>query len=471
VSCFPGIMLSKFGAHVRPRLCRGVSQALADPIAWNQAPAIITVLPNGVRVATQTTHSEMASVGVYVNAGTRNETPATSGAAAVIEKLAFCGTNKRGAAALASEVENMGGSLAVNVGREQTSFSMSVCKSDAKQALDIVSDLTTGMAVEGFDKHKSSILRSLDETDKSTRDVINDRLHLCAFRDCALGYSTVGPFEGVDALTSAQLKSYLSSSYTADNIVVSAVGPLSHEEVVAQAVNALGTVGKGSQVFEQKPYFCGAELVYRNDEMGPLAYISVGWEGVPWKSADAVSFMLMAELIGRYKVGTGLVPGNISGNRTINAVANKMGVGCANEFEAFTNFYKDTGIFGFYAVCDEVAVEHCLGELMFGINLLSFAVTDEEVERAKRELKIKLFGGSGSAADACATLGEQVLAYGRVVSPAEMMLRIDAIDAEEIKRVAYTYLNDQEVAATALGPLHGWPQYVDIRRQTVMHRY
>jgi len=287
-----------------------------------------------------------------------------------------------------------------------------------------------------------------------------------------LGYSGIGPFDGADALTSAQLQNYLNASYTAENMVVAAVGPLSHEEVVAQAVSTLGNVSKGSApAFEQKPYFCGAELVYRNDEMGPLAYVSVGWEAVPWKSPDAVAFMLMTELIGSYKIGTGLVPGNISGNRTINAVANKMGVGCANEFETFTNFYKDTGMFGFYAVCDEVAVEHCLGELMFGINLLSFAVTDEEVERAKRELKVKLFGGSDSAVDACSKLGEQMLAYGRLVPAAEMILRIDAIDSEEIKRVAYTYLNDQEIAATALGPLHGWPQYVDLRRQTIMHRY
>merc|ERR1719222_678391 len=112
--------------------------------------------------------------------------------------------------------------------------------------------------------------------------------------------------------------------------------------------------------------------------------------------------MVMASIIGRYKKGAGLVPGNISGNRVVNAVANKMQVGCADEFEAFIHFYRDTGMFGFYIACDEVAVEHAIGELMFGFNLLSFAVTDEEVERAKRELKVSLFSGSGSSADGCA---------------------------------------------------------------------
>merc|ERR1712190_137002 len=226
------------------------------------------------------------------------------------------------------------------------------------------------------------------------------------------------------------------------------------------AEKAFGSVKAGPPIVgTTKPYFCGVELLYRNDEMGPTAYIAVGWEGVPWKSPDAVTFMVMASIIGSYKKNTGLVPGNISGNRVINAVANKMQVGCADEFECFNYFYRDTGMFGFYIACDEVAVEHAIGELMFGCNLLSFSVTDEEVERGKRELKASLFGGSGSSSDQCAELGKHMLAYGRSISPAEMILCIDAIDAEEVKRVAWQYLNDNEVATTALGPLHGMPQY------------
>lgn len=115
-------------------------------------------------------------------------------------------------------------------------------------------------------------------------------------------------------------------------------------------------------------------------------------------------------------------------------------------------------------------MEHCVGELQFGINLLSFSVTDEEVARGKRELKNALFGDS-SATAACNEVGTHMLAYGRHVPAAEMMLRIDAVDAEEVKRVAWQYLNDAEVAATALGPLHGFPQYMDLRRSTTMHRY
>jgi len=456
----------------RPLGRRSVSQVLAEPMAWNQAPAVVTTLPNGVRVATKETFSETTSVGVFVNAGVRDETKDTAGAAHLVERLAFSGTAKRPRTKLEAEVESMGATLSMTSGREQSSYTMTMMNGDAKQGIDILADLVNAPGLSNLAKEKETILRKLDEREVPTRAVIDDRLHTCAFRDYALGFSGVGPFEGIESLTEAHLKSFVDANYTAENMVIAASGPLKHQELVSLASSAFGSVKAGGpKPGSTKPYFCGAELIYRNDEMGPTAYIAVGWEAVPWKSPDAVTFMVMQSIIGSYKKNTGLVPGTISGNRVINAVANKMQVGCADEFEAFNYFYKDTGMFGFYIACDEVAVEHAIGELMFGCNLLSFSVTDEEVERAKRELKCKLFSAPTSAEASCMELGQQILAYGRGLPPAEMILRIEAIDAEEVKRVAYKYLNDGEVAVTALGPLHGMPQYYDLRRATGMHRY
>lgn len=465
-------MFGTASRHLRPRLARGVSQVLADPMAWNQAPVVVSTLPNGVRVATKESYSETTSVGVYLDAGVRSETKDTQGATALLEQLTMTGTAKRPAAKLEAEIESMGGALQLNYGREHSAFTMNVFNKDLPQGVDILADLVTAPGIANLDKEKANILRKLEETERPTRQVIDDRLHACAFRDYSLGFSTTGPFEGIENLTQDHLKQYLAKNYTADKMVIAASGGMKHDELVKLAEKAFGGVKAGLPVVgETKPYFCGAELLYRNDEMGPLAYLSVGWEAVPWKSPDAVTFMVMQAIIGSYKRNAGLVPGSISGNRTINAVANKMGVGCAEEFESFMHFYKDTGMFGFYIVCDEVAVEHAVGELMFAVNLLSFSVTDEEVERAKRELKATLVSGSGSSMDACAEVGKQMLAYGRGLPPAEMMLRIDAVDAEEVKRVAYKYCNDQEISCTGLGPLHGMPQFYSLRQATTMVRY
>eukprot|EP00747_Dinoflagellata_sp_TGD_P132523 gnl/TRDRNA2_/TRDRNA2_175088_c3_seq17.p1 gnl/TRDRNA2_/TRDRNA2_175088_c3~~gnl/TRDRNA2_/TRDRNA2_175088_c3_seq17.p1 ORF type:complete len:467 (+),score=127.76 gnl/TRDRNA2_/TRDRNA2_175088_c3_seq17:84-1484(+) len=451
---------------------RSISQKLAEPTAWSASPTVITTLSNGVRVATQEAPSEVSSVGVFLNAGTRNETKETAGANYLVEKLALSGTQKRPKDKLIAEVEGMGATLDVTTGREQSSYQMSVLNGDLKKGVDILADLVTVGGIGNFDKEKANLIRSMEDTDASTRAVLDDRLHMCAFRDTALGFSGIGPYEGIEGMTQAQLASFMADSYTAENMVLAAVGPTPHGDVVKAAEAALGGVKAGKPgPPAEKPYFCGADLIYRNDEMGPTAYVAMGYEAVPWKSPDAITFEVMKAIIGKYKKNQGLVPGKISGNRVANAVANKMQVGCAEEFEAFNCMYKDTGIFGFYVACDEVAVEHAVGELQFGVNMLFSGVTDEEVERAKRELKKDLFGTDGSTSYACTEMGKQVLAYGRGIPPAEMILRIDAIDAEEVKRLAWKHCNDAEIAITGLGPLHGLPHYMELRMRTSLYRY
>lgn len=456
---------------VRPCLRRGYTQSVADPATWNQAPVLVTTLPNGVRVASKQTFGETCSVGVFLDAGARSESQHTAGASYVMEQLALAGTKRRPKDKFEKELASMGAVLDVASGREQTSFMVSTVKENLKQSVDIVADLVTGPGVGNIKREIDGIARNLEEVDKSTRAVLDDRLHACAFRDCSLGNSSIGPFEGIGKMGEDALADFVASNYTAERVVLAAAGPSDHAGLVALASDALGGLKAGKPVSHvEKPYFCGADLLYRNDEMGATAYVSIGWEGVPHKSPDAVTFMVMQQIIGSYAKGSGLVPGTISGNRTINNIANKMQVGCADNFEAFNVSYKDTGMFGFYAACDEVAVEHCVGELMFGVNLLSYSVTGEEVARAKRELKAKLCFSDAASAQ-CAEMGRQVIAYGRGVPLAEMMVRIDAVDEEEVKRVAYKYLNDNEVAATALGPIHGFPMYMDLRRMTTMHRY
>ncbi|CAK0799398.1 unnamed protein product, partial [Prorocentrum cordatum] len=148
---------------------------------------------------------------------------------------------------------------------------------------------------------------------------------------------------------------------------------------------------------EPTPTFCGAELLYRTDEEpDALAHFAVGYEGVPWTHPDSITFMVMQSIIGSYKRGEGLVPPKLSGNRLTNNLANNLGPVAAESFAAFNTCYKDTGIFGFYGQCEEAAVPGCVDELLFGVASLARSVTEEEVERGKRQLKTTLFGSLDS---------------------------------------------------------------------------
>merc|ERR1719424_2634083 len=136
----------------------------------------------------------------------------------------------------------MGGSLSVNMGREQSSYQLSCFKGDVKQGVDILSDLVTNVPVGNLAASKDAIMRQLEETDQPTRAVIEDRLHLCAYRDCSLGLSAIGPYEGIENLSSAHLSNYVNSNYTADKMVLVATGDVDHDAMVALAESGLGGV-------------------------------------------------------------------------------------------------------------------------------------------------------------------------------------------------------------------------------------
>eukprot|EP00971_Amphidinium_carterae_P094087 1862016-Amphidinium_carterae.1 len=120
--------------NVRPRFSRGVSQVLEDPTAWNQAPVMISTLSNGVRVASRENMGETSTVGIFLDAGIRSETPETAGATNLLEQLSYMGTAKRPQQKFEQEIESLGGALNVSMGREQCAFTMTTGKSDAKQA-------------------------------------------------------------------------------------------------------------------------------------------------------------------------------------------------------------------------------------------------------------------------------------------------------------------------------------------------
>ena len=95
----------------------------------------ITKLANGLTVITDPMpHLESAALGVWVDAGARNETEATNGIAHMLEHMAFKGTRSRSARMIAEEIERVGGFINAYTAREQTAYYVRVLKEDVSSA-------------------------------------------------------------------------------------------------------------------------------------------------------------------------------------------------------------------------------------------------------------------------------------------------------------------------------------------------
>ena len=164
----------------------------------------ITTLPNGLRVATETTpHAQTAAVGVWIDAGSRYESESTNGAAHFLEHMAFKGTPARDTRQLEQEVEDMGGHLNAYTSREQTCYYARVFSGDVARAVDILADILQNSKLDegAIERERDVILREMQEVEGVPEEVVFDHLHATAFQQTPLGRTILGPAANVKSLT------------------------------------------------------------------------------------------------------------------------------------------------------------------------------------------------------------------------------------------------------------------------------
>lgn len=161
-------------------------RGLATVVGNSSSPLTkISTLPNGLTIATEAhPHAQTATVGVWIDAGSRAETDATSGTAHFLEHMAFKGTGKRSQHSLELEVENMGAHLNAYTSREQTVYYAKSFRKDVGKSVDIISDILQNSKLEtsAIERERDVILREQEEVDKQLEEVVFDHLHAVAFQ-------------------------------------------------------------------------------------------------------------------------------------------------------------------------------------------------------------------------------------------------------------------------------------------------
>lgn len=447
---------------------------LADHTAILTSPATkITTLPNGLRVATEShLAARTATVGVWIDAGSRFESADTNGTAHFLEHMIFKGTHRRSARQLEEEIENMGGHLNAYTSREQTTYFAKVMDKDVFKAVDILADILQNSKFDEprITRERDVILREMEEVEGQTEEVIFDHLHATAFQYTPLGRTILGPAENIKTITKSHLQNYIATHYTAPRMVIAASGGVKHEDLVEQVklhFTKLSTdPTTAAQLVAKEPAtFTGSEVRMIDDDI-PLAQFAVAFNGASYTDPDSVALMVMQSMLGSWNKNAG------GGKHMGSELAQRVGINeIAESMMAFNTNYKDTGLFGVYAVAKPDCLDDLAWAIMQEVSKLSYRVSEADVTRACNQLKSSLLLHIDGTSPVAEDIGRQLLTYGRRISFAELFARIDAVDASVVKRVANRFIYDQDIAIAAMGPIQKLPDYNWFRRRTYFNRY
>jgi predicted Zn-dependent peptidase len=410
----------------------------------------ISVLDNGLRVVSDAApHLESASVGIWVDAGARNESLETNGVAHFLEHMAFKGTERRSARAIAEEIEAVGGHLNAYTGREHTAYYARVLKADVPLALDLLADILQHSVFDETElaRERDVVIQEIGQALDTPDDIIFDYLQETAYPDQPIGRSILGTADRIAGMNRERLAGFMGLHYRAPRMVLAAAGAVEHGRLVALASEAFAGLGRaGGEPMAPARYRGGDFRLARDLEQ---AHLALALPGVTYDDPDFYASQVTATVLG----------GGMS-SRLFQEAREVRGL-CYSIF-AFASSYVDDGIFGIYAGTSEEDLAELVPLICEETVKLGQAVDEAEVARARAQLKAGILMSLESSSSRTEQLGRQMLIYGRPLAIDELVAAIDAVDTGAVRRVIRRMAQAGPPAVAALGPIGGLASYESI---------
>ncbi|KIF67659.1 zinc protease [Streptomyces sp. AcH 505] len=409
-----------------------------------------TTLPGGLRIVTETLPSvRSATFGIWVQAGSRDETPALGGATHYLEHLLFKGTKKRSALDISSAIDAVGGEMNAFTAKEYTCYYARVLDTDLPLAVDIVCDMLTGSLIEAADveAERGVILEEIAMTEDDPGDVVHDLFAHTMLGDSPLGRPVLGTVDTVNGLDRDRIARYYKKHYDPTHLVVAAAGNVDHATVVRQVRRAFEKAGalSGKDAAPAAPRTghrslrtAGrVELLNRKTEQ---AHVVLGMPGIARTDERRWALGVLSTALG----------GGMS-SRLFQEVREKRGL--AYSVYAYTSGFADCGLFGVYAGCRPSQVHDvlkiCRDELD---RAAEEGLSDEEIGRAVGQLSGSTVLGLEDTGALMTRIGKSELCWGDHMSTDDLLARIAAVTPDDVRAVARDVLG-QRPSLSVIGPL------------------
>ena len=405
-----------------------------------------TVLPNGLILLTEKMeHVRSVAMGAWIRHGSRHELPEVNGISHFIEHMVFKGTKSRTAQRIAREVDAIGGNLDAFTGKETICFNVKSLADHVPIALDVLADLVLNpvFASLEIERERGVILEEI-KIDEDNPDVLVHELFTQNFwKDHPLGKPILGTTKTVGRLDQLKLIDYHTGRFRGGNMVFSAAGDLEHDQFVEAVAQKFTGLPPGEALHEMQAPLASARILLQNKKSLEQVQLCLGVPAPPITDDNRYATLILNTVLG----------GGMS-SRLFQTIREERGMAYA--IYSDLSPYSDTGSLCVYAGTSANKALECVDLILAEFrNLKEVSLSDEELTRAKDQLKGNILMGLESSNSRMANLARQEMYFHQFYTAEEVIVRIEAVTAEQIQTMAQRLFVPDRIAITLLGRLSG----------------
>lgn len=400
------------------------------------------VFENGVHVLTEEIpHVRSLALGFWVDTGSRDEPDELAGVSHFIEHLLFKGTKKRTARQIAEALDAVGGQLNAFTTKEYTCYYARVTDEHFDLALDVLSDMVFAplFKAEDIDRERNVILEEIKMYEDTPDELVHDVFATTIWQGHSLGRPIIGNARVIGDLSREEIVAYYQKNYNPQNLIVAAAGNINHREVVEKLAKAIGEFGGQAAARENTRPVPHSVVNCRQKETEQI-HLCLGAPGLPLDDAQIYVLQVINTILG----------GGLS-SRLFQEIRESRGL--AYSVYSYHSSYRDTGLFCVYAGLSKNNVAKVM-ELVFREirDIQKNGVSAEELRRAKEQMRGNLFLSLENVSTRMSRLAKSQLYLGKVVSPEEVVEKINGVTEEQVREVACRMLDPQAFAIASVGP-------------------
>lgn len=402
-----------------------------------------TILESGVRVVTEEmTDVESASVGIWVNIGSRDENQKNNGISHFIEHLLFKGTARRTALDIAREIESVGGVLNAFTGREYTCFYAKVLGKDLRLAVDLLSDifLNSRFAPQEIEKERMVVLQEIRMVEDTPDDLIHDLFARAFWKGYPLGMPVIGSADTIKSMTREDTLSYFRKSYLPHTTIITAAGNLRHKELVRLLKGPFNRMVCRPFKRTIKPPRPSPGVILQKRDLEQV-HLCLGIPSPQQTHPDRYKAYLLNTLLG----------GGMS-SWLFQEIREKRGL--AYSIYSYLSLYQDAGSLVVYAGVAATAFKEVLDLILKALRRFQTApIEEDELKTAKEQLKGGMLLGLETTDARMTKLAKDEIYFGRPIPLEEIKRGIDKVTPGGIRELARRLFNINSVCMVAMGPV------------------